>query len=623
MKYRRAVVVGFDYYAQFLARLINQHSAAWRLRAFDSSRLGTVRALLAMRSADALISFGGPAPNVALIEAARRRNVPVIVIWAGSDIIKAQEDPFELEVIKQERFHHLSDGPWLVDELALLGIPAEYEPVTAVRSGGPVEAFPKDFRVLTYLPEPRRNFYGANVVYAVARAMPDVRFDVVGAGAPSPDAPRNVVFHGVVNDMPRRIDDAVVLLRQPEHDGKSMLVLEALARARHVVWNYEFPHVQTARGEQAVLQTLRELRAQHDPGRLALNHEGRTFVLNAFGRRDIAGRFERRLDQAAAKQAQLKRERPYTVAISGLGLFCAGVAGHARTVAPEWETRLLHTGSRLEVLTSILTLLRSDVWYSIGSPIPDRWVHLAARLLHKPRVIHWVGSDIAGLNEHPQLRGLLASPNVIHLAEVAWTAEQLRGFGFEPRIAPLPPRHHQARCLPMPEQFTIMLYVPRTRSDFYGRRSFERLMQRMQGEPIRYIVVGGGDIEAPHGTQIVNMGWRDNLYAVYEEVSMLIRYTPHDGLSLMVLEALSFGRHVLWTQEFPFVRTIGSYSDMESEVRALLALHRKGELRPQQAASQMIRDQFAPAACTGTIARAWHEALHPHTPAQLAVETSS
>jgi glycosyltransferase involved in cell wall biosynthesis len=421
--------------------------------------------------------------------------------------------------------------------------------------------------------------------------------------------------------MPRRLDETVVLLRQPEHDGKSMLVLEAMARARHVVWNYDFPHVHTARGVDAVLDTLRNLRELHERKELTLNHDGRTLVLNNFGRRDIAERFERRLDDAVARQAQEAKHSEHRVAISGLGLFCAEIAEHARTVAPEWETHLLHTSSRLEVLTSVLTLMSCDVWYSIGSPVPDRWVHLAARLLRKPRVIHWVGSDIAGLNEHPQLRALLCAPNVVHLAEVGWTAEQLRTYGFEPRIAPLPPRHHDSRCVPLPERFTIMLYVPRTRSDFYGRRSFERLMQRLQGEPIRYIVVGGGHIDAPDTADVVNLGWRDSLYDVYEDVSLLIRYTPHDGLSLMVLEALSFGRHVLWTQQFPFVQTIASYSDMESQVRALLALHRKGELRPQLSASQMVAEQFAPDACTRTIAHAWHDALYPQSPARLAVET--
>lgn len=621
MKKRHAVVVGLDYHAKFLANLVNEFSKTWRLHAYDDSRLGTLRAVLAMRRASALISFGGPGPDAALIELARRRNVPVIVIWAGSDIIKAKENPFELEIVKQEGFRNFAVAPWLVDELRDLGIHAEYVPVAGMAVGTPVQAFPKQFRVLTYLPEPRRDFYGAALVYALARALPDVTFDVVGTGSRSADAPENVVFLGVVDDMPRRIDDTVVLLRQPEHDGTSMLVLEALSRARHVVWNYEFPNVHTARGFDATLTRLRELRDSFEHGELTLNHEGRTFVLNSFGRRDIAARLEGRLDEAVRRQAAIVH-RSHRVAISGLGLFCAHVANHAQTVAPDWETRLLRTSSRLEVLTSILTLMNCDVWYSIGSPVTDRWVHLAARLLRKPRVVHWVGSDIESLRENPHLRTLLSSRSATHLAEVAWTAEQLRELGFEPRIAPLPPRLESAACLPLPEKFTIMLYVPRTRSDFYGRRAFERLMHRLKDQPVRYIVVGGGDIAAPASADVVNLGWRDNLRDVYQDVSLLVRYTPHDGLSLMVLEALSFGRHVLWTQQFPFVRTVNSYTDVEGAVREMLDAHTHGVLQPQRAACALIKEQFTPGACVGDIAKAWQHALHADAPAQLAVETS-
>lgn len=618
---RRAVVVGLDYHAKFLAGLLNGESDRWRLRAYNSSRWGTLRALLALRKADALICFGGPAPNAALAIAARRRNLPVLVIWAGSDVIKAQSDPFDLEVIKQEGFVNLAVAPWLVDELQSLGISATYVPVAGMASGGPVKPFPKTFRVLTYLPEPRRDFYGAALVYEVARAMPQVQFSVVGAGGRSPEAPQNVEFCGLVNDMQDRIDGATVLLRMPEHDGTSMLVLEALSRARHVVWNYRFPHVRTAEDAQSVLAELTQLYSAHADGELELNHEGRAFVLERFSRADIAGEIENVLEAAVRARPRNAVAPTRRVAISGLGLFCGEVAQNAQRTAPEWEPRILRTSSRLDVLASIYQLALCDVWYSIGSPITDRWVHLAARLLRKPRVIHWVGSDIAGLCDQPALRPLLSGPNVMHLAEVEWTAAQLRSLGFDPRIAPLPPRHATGSAQPLPEQFTIMLYVPRTRSDFYGRRSFEQLMQRLQDKPIRYVIVGGGTLTAPPGVEVENLGWRDNLNDVYSRVSALIRYTPRDGLSLMVLEALSFGRHVLWTQEFAFTHQIHSYHDMEREIRNLYAAHERGELLPQTAGSEMVRTRYAADVCTVAIARAWSDAAQTTASGHLAMET--
>ncbi|MFN2448951.1 MAG: hypothetical protein ABR508_04040 [Candidatus Baltobacteraceae bacterium] len=620
MSTKRAVVVGFDYYAKFLADLMNTETPDWRVRAYDGSRVGTLRAVLALRTADALISFGGPAPNAALIEAARRRNIPVFVVWAGSDVLKAQEDPFGLEVIKQEEFIHLSDARWLVDELRLLGISGEYLPLTAIRRGSDVKPFPSEFRVLTYLPEPRRNFYGAELVYHVARAMPDVPFTVVGAGGRDQRAPENVHFVGMVNDMENRIDAATVLLRLPEHDGKSMLVLEALSRARHVVWNYEFPGVQTAKTEAAVLVALANLRRLHESSALRLNHEGREFVLRDFERGPIALRFARRLDEGANQwRARAVRARR-SVAISGLGLFCAEVVEYGKLYAPQWNARVLRTASRLDVLTSIWTLAGCDVWYSIGGPTADRWLWTAARLMRKPRVVHWVGSDIASASENASLREMLSGTDTTHLAEVDWTAQQLSDLGFRPQIAPLPPRHSAGVPGSMPEAFTVMLYVPRTRSDFYGRAEFERLAYVLKDKPVRYVIVGGGDIAMPKGVDAENLGWRDSLTDVYERVSLLIRLTPRDGLSLMVLEALSFGRRVFWTQRFPYTQVVNGFEEMKSSIESLLDLHLRGELRPNIEASQMVANQYSPRKCIVRIAAAWEQTAEQPRARPLAVE---
>lgn len=615
MKRRRAIVMGFDYYANVLARLVNEHSDVWTIEAFKSNRVGTVRALAAMRNADAFISFGGPGPNAALAAAARRRNVPVIVIWAGSDVLKASETPSDLHVIKQDGYVHLSDGPWLVEELRGLGLEAEYLPVTAVSPGDPPVPLPEQFSVLTYLPEPRRAFYGEALVYRVARAFPDVPFTVVGHGGVSPEAPPNVRFAGYVRDMQHRLDGAVVLLRQPEHDGKSMLVLEALARARHVVWNYEFPHVHRAEGFEAVCAALAALQRSHAEGTLEPNLEGRAFALREFARPLLAQRFCERLD-AAVKAAQRRSARPpKRVALTGLGLFCAQVAAEVPNVAPEWEPRILRTSSRLEVLTAICTLASCDLWYSIGSPLTDRVLHFAARVLRKPRVVHWVGSDIAALAHSPAMRARLQSRNVTHLTEVSWTANQLERLGLHSAIAPLPPRQVQSGTIPLPEQFTLMLYVPKTRSEFYGKRSFERLMQRLRHLPLRYFIVGGGTLEVPEGVDAQNLGWRAAMDDAYAQTTLLIRNTPRDGLSLMVLEALSLGRHVIWTQDFPHVLRANTYADIEHHVLDLYARHCRGELAPQADAVESVRQSYGSDVCIRRIAETW-EAARTHRPVE-------
>jgi len=610
---RTAVIVGSEDYAGYLAKLINEHGRDWEARAFSNSRLSVVGGLWALRDADALICAGGPGPNVALAEFARRRNVPVVVIWTGNDVTIAAANPAELDVTKSLGFIHLADGPWLVGELRALGIEAEYLPVTGVRSGGSSRPLPERFTVLTYLPEPRRDFYGRDAVYAIARAFPDADFFVAGRGGADHDAPQNVRFLGHVDDLRERLDASTVLLRLPEHDGKPMMVLEALARARHVVWTYPLPAVRTVASPEEAHFEVRALLERHRAGTLEPNKDGRIFALRNFSRAQICEQLEDRLDTAVSRRG-VRRKPSQRVAISGLGLFCASVAEQLQKRDTGWEPCILRTSSRLEVLTSVVNLMRSDLWYSIGSPVSDRWVDMAARFLRKPRVLHWVGTDIETIRRAPELRKHFIHDRVTHLTEVQWTANELRSYGIDSHIVPLAPRSPAGQVYPLPSTFTILLYVPRTRAAFYGRLEYERLMQHFAGKPVRFLVVGGGQVKVPPGVDVRNLGWRDQLDGPYRDSTVLLRFTPRDGLSLMVLEALSYGRYVLWSQDFSHSTLVQRYEDIERELDMLLASHLRGELQPRTDAAEMIRRQYDVGCCLDRIIAAWRSSLSREIP---------
>ncbi len=619
---RKAVVVGFDYYGEFLCNLINERrSSGWNLRYFPASRIGTVRALAAALTADAIIAFGGPGPNMALADMARRRNIPVIVIWAGSDVLSAKRDPQLLELIKRYRFINVCDGPWLVAELRELGIDSTYVPVTAVQPASHIAPLPKQFNVLTYLPEPRRTFYGERAVYSLAREFPDVPFRVIGRGGRNPIAPSNVDFLGHVDDVERRIDDSTVLLRLPEHDGKSMLVLETLARGRHVIWNHDFPHVRYGPRTADAAALLKQLHEEHDSATLQPNVEGHAYVSQEFPRAALAERFAAVLDAAVAGQGE-RRQGRRRVAISGLELFCAQMIEELERNPYGWAPEMLRTRARLEVVASMFSLLSCDVWYSIGSPIGDRWVHFLGRLLRKPRVIHWVGSDITALYNDRRLRRFCQQPHVHNLAEVDWTIDELRRLGIDATLAPLPPRLPASRPEPLPDRFTILLYLPRTRGDFYGRREYERLIRTFSPRNVRFVVVGGGDFYAPPQADVVRLGWCASLGDIYRNATVLIRFTKHDGLSLMTLEALTHGRHVLWSQDFPFTTQVRSYDDIEKAISQLLERFERGDLPVQTDAARYVAETYSTTRCTTRIAAAWETASGQHTPGKLVMESS-
>ncbi len=132
--------------------------------------------------------------------------------------------------------------------------------------------------------------------------------------------------------------------------------------------------------------------------------------------------------------------------------------------------------------------------------------------------------------------------------------------------------------------------------------------------------VGGGQFSAPPGILVRNLGWQHDLQSAYNRCTAMIRFSPHDGLSIMVLEALIFGRHVLWTQDFPFTRRVSDFNDIEQEIRRLMDLHKQGKLQPQTAAAQRIHNEYAPARCMLRIGQARSGAARFAFGSQLAAD---
>ena len=229
-----------------------------------------------------------------------RRAVPWAVAchyWLGTDVMntvaEARAGTLRLARLEPARDDlHLADSPWLVTELEEVGIraveahlPQSYQfPVTP-------PPLPATFRVLTYLPGDRWEFYGGDVILEAAHRLPDVAFDVVGRHSTSePEPMRNVARHGWVSDMNSMYARATVVVRIPRHDGLGHMVIEGLMNARHVIYTHDLLHVTrldpvTVAGLVAELVRLRDA---HRRGSLDLNLEGRAFARSAYDEQHLA-----------------------------------------------------------------------------------------------------------------------------------------------------------------------------------------------------------------------------------------------------------------------------------------------------------------------------------------------
>ena len=556
-----------------------------------------------------------------LLAAARIRRLPVLVIWAGSDVMRGKEG--QTSYAQRSELVHIAVAPWLVDELKDAGISAQYIPIIGVRPYLGAELPKEHFGVFTYLPEPRRDFYGRSHVYEVARGLPDVTISVIGAGGPDPQAPPNIRFLGWMRDIKPIIDDSVVLLRATEHDGMSLVVLEALARGRYVAWKHEIPGVRCVATAKDTLSYLKRLRECHLAARLSLNTDGIKYISEAYEEHEVNAGLERFLNQVVAENAE-RRARPRRVIILGHDLFVTDVASLNNHMQTDWNAQVFQLDTKYAIASSLYLLAKSDLLYTVGTPQIGRFAKIISRMFRKPRVMHWVGTDIAIARHRSELVKALRDPSISHLTEVQWEVEELRNLDIHAEIVPLPPRLSPINSLPpLPSEFTLLTYLPVSRPDFYGSRELEAVIRAFGGRPIRFLIVGGGTVAAPPGSAVENLGWCYSLEEVYTRCSALLRFTPRDGLSLMVLEALALGRHVLWTKKFPFVKQVNTLEQTFCGIEELLSLHEAGSLRPQADASKFIMNSYNRAVCTRNIVLAWESAtLSRSTPRTRALSAT-
>lgn len=295
-------LLGQPYWAKTLEDSLNASGRA-NVSAFRP-RLGSRHALSDLRkifSADVLVRMGFR-PGARSVRgrafdtfwAALRLLNPsasAVFYWLGTDVLNTADDLNRGKLRRRCYFrakqdYHLADAPWLVEELAQIGITALPKTVTlpSIAHGEPSE-LPAEFSVLTYIPDARPHFYGGNSIYQAAQRLPEIRFDVVGGrGGWVPQHLPNLTFHGWQKDMMPFYRNATVLVRLVQHDGTGLTAVEGLSLARHVIYSFPLPYTLRASWDdvETLIATLHNLFEQHQLGSLCPNSAGKAYAEQHF-----------------------------------------------------------------------------------------------------------------------------------------------------------------------------------------------------------------------------------------------------------------------------------------------------------------------------------------------------
>lgn len=295
----RVAIGGLPYFGRRMAALLA--GEGWQAAYLETRGWRPAPALAALRAArraDVLYQLGGQIERLSRPDALRAVASPLCVMhWTGSDVLYAHTVARRGRVSRRLRDGcvHWAGAPWLVEELATIGVQATWVPHSEVAALSAIPPLPDGrFTVLAYLRPGREQFYGAEAVLRVAATLPEAEILIAGCER-LPSAPANVRCLGWVERMDAVYARCHVLLRMAAHDGLAFMVQEALAFGRHVVWNYPFPGAHLAADAEEACTRVTGLAAQHERGTLSLNLAGAAHVRERYNPTRIRDDIRRRL----------------------------------------------------------------------------------------------------------------------------------------------------------------------------------------------------------------------------------------------------------------------------------------------------------------------------------------
>jgi hypothetical protein len=251
-----------------------------RLRSFFSRVTGFLKAGVVH-----CVGGGGSWRFAILLRFLRLLGKKIVIQWIGTDVMALSKAPKPVcRSIAGLADAHVADLGKLADELKKMGIRAGVLPLPVELPAGAVRPgrIRKLEKILTYIPEGREEFYRASEHLKVWKKFPGVMFLVAGHRGGGPffrEAPTSVRFLGVTDGIPEIVWNSVqAYVRLTAHDGLSLMVIEALARGKQVVWNTAYPGCLFAADAAGVAKKVKTFLTSG----IGFNLKGRDAVLRMF-----------------------------------------------------------------------------------------------------------------------------------------------------------------------------------------------------------------------------------------------------------------------------------------------------------------------------------------------------
>lgn len=266
-----------------------------------------------------------------------------------------------------------------------------------------------------------------------------------------------------------------------------------------------------------------------------------------------------------------------------IGLYGAPNINQLLEQVVEGKYRVKHLKNSIEGTSSIFNRIARAFSFAMGvisvdvvyfTYIEQRTAFYAkiAKLLGKKVVYHWAGTDVLNYLNHPEWLNKWNPKVDIHLAYAPNLQNELKTLGIDSRVFTIVPKL-RLELAAMPEKHAVLLSIPDDKlglAEFYGYETMIKVIEEFPS--LEFVVVRSSHPEKYPYNNVRHMGvltW-DEMEKVYDNVSVVIRYPEHDGLSLLLMESTIKGKHMLYRYELPHTIHVSSFEDICVKLRKLI-----------------------------------------------------
>lgn len=300
-------------------------------------------------------------------------------------------------------------------------------------------------------------------------------------------------------------------------------------------------------------------------------------------------------------------EQKLKIIVIGLPLFAERVASNLSKFDPYNTYISLDTYySKKNKLKYLYHLLSADIIYSInGTYVKSFTVDIALRL-GKKVILHWVGTDLLkakkafSSNSH-------YSPYIekcTHWAEVSWIKKDLEEIGIQSEIVNFAGFDVNKEPDKVPNEFSVLTYISKDLPEFYGINSIVELAKRYPNVSFK---VMGCKLDYADCPNLKFLGWVNNVPQLIDESVVCIRYIEHDGLSNFVLETLSKGKRIIYSNDFPGVDYCPNDEVLYERFKSIYEDFNNGTLMPNTEGYLHIKKEFSSEYIFGGLVDRFHQ----------------